>query len=690
MPSPPGLHRLARFHGVQTAYHDNQGRRVSADAETLMAALQALGVPLRGAADIAPLLAIRERELWDRVLDPVVVAWLDDGAGRSNTFALRIPVPARDRTVSAAITFEDGGFLRWPLSAGDLEPAGRATVGGREYVALRAPLPDGLPPGYHDLQLTVGEGRARERFGALLIAAPRRAAHWDAVVGRRGWGLFAPMHALWEDRGGGLRDAASPGFRLLEDLAERVAGYGGTVVGTLPLMASFLDDPYDPSPYAPVSRLFWNELYVELPGGSPGRRPFRSGLFDPRSAMAERRPALEAAAREFFARTGEPEALASFRGRNPAADDYARFRALAARRGPWSAWQDRLRGRDVRETDYDRNVARYHLFAQWLAERQLMAAKERAEARGVGLYLDLPLGVHPDGYDVWRHRELFAVTASAGAPPDPLAAGGQDWGFPPLHPEAGRFDRHRYFIACIRNHLRYARVLRIDHVMQFHRMYWVLGGDPRHGVYVRYPSEEVYAVLCLESRRARSVIVGEDLGTVPRVVREDMRRHGLPGMYVLQFELMDTEEGRALAPRPVRPGALASIGTHDTPTFAGWWRGRDLEIRAELGQMSGPDASAEIEGRSEMRRKLAAGLRTEDQAAQVHAALLRRLGASDAGLVLATMEDLWLEPEPQNVPGTVREENWRRPFSRPIQTLDQPAVAEQLRQLNDSREGKHE
>jgi 4-alpha-glucanotransferase len=721
----PGLHRLARLHGVQTAYYDNDGRRIGASAEVLMGALRALRVPLRGAAHVPRLLAHRERELWERVVEPVVVAWQGGDRTPLSTFTIRLPARHQDRPVRTAISFEDGGLLRWPLTAADLVPVDRAEVDGVEYVQLRAPLPTGLDLGYHDLHVTIGEGRSRERHESLLISAPRLAASWEAVVGRRGWGLFAPLHALWEDSGGGLQAAPPPGLHLLDRLAGRVAEHGGTVIGTLPLMAAFLDRPYEPSPYAPVSRLFWNELYLDPPAAAGTRatieaEPYRSGLFDPGAAMAAKKPALEAAARSFFDPGGsEPDELASFRARNPNVDDYSRFRAIVARRGAWRDWQDRLRARDVRPGDYDIAVARYHVYVQWLAERQLTAVKERAESRGVGLYLDLPLGVHPDGYDVWRERELFAIDATAGAPPDPLAANGQDWGFPPLHPEAGRLERHRYLIACIRNHLRFARVLRIDHVMQLHRMFWVVGGDSQRGVYVQYPAEELYAILCLESRRARAVVVGEDLGTVPRAVRDGMRRHGLPGMYVLQFELTDEEGGRALVPRRVPTGALASIGTHDTPTFAGWWTGRDAEIRNDLGEATEEEAAAERAGRAEMRRKLIAGLRRDtalaaakrtagdeppgDEAARdepagdepagvaavVHQELLRRLGRSDAGLVLATMEDLWLEPEPQNVPGTLRAENWRRPASRPIDALAQPTVAAQLDALNESREGSH-
>ena len=43
-------------------------------------------------------------------------------------------------------------------------------------------------------------------------------------------------------------------------------------------------------------------------------------------------------------------------------------------------------------------------------------------------------------------------------------------------------------------------------------------------------------------------------------------------------------------------------------------------------------------------------------------ACLERLAHSEAGMVIVNLEDLWLEPNPQNVPGTGPREhpNWRR------------------------------
>ena len=141
---------------------------------------------------------------------------------------------------------------------------------------------------------------------------------------------------------------------------------------------------------------------------------------------------------------------------------------------------------------------------------------------------------------------ISSRNATAGAPPDAVFTGGQNWYFPPLHPENIRQDGYRYVRDYLRHHLQYADMLRIDHVMGLHRLFWIPPGqDASRGVYVRYHAEELYAILALESHRHRSVIVGEDLGIVPAYVRKAMSRHGLHRMYVLYYELAE-DPSRAL------------------------------------------------------------------------------------------------------------------------------------------------
>src|SRR5262249_55173307 len=155
----------------------------------------------------------------------------------------------------------------------------------------------------------------------------------------------------------------------------------------------------------------------------------------------------------------------------------------------------------------------YHLYAQWRIQSQLSSMADKASRNGQLLYLDLPLGLHPEGYDIWRYRDLFVREAAGGAPPDPVFTKGQNWCFPPMHPEVSRLTHYEYTIAYLRNHLQNTRLLRIDHVMGLHRLFWIPRGfTGDKGVYVRYPAHEMYAILSLESHRHKAGVVGENLG----------------------------------------------------------------------------------------------------------------------------------------------------------------------------------
>jgi 4-alpha-glucanotransferase len=52
---------------------------------------------------------------------------------------------------------------------------------------------------------------------------------------------------------------------------------------------------------------------------------------------------------------------------------------------------------------------------------------------------------------------------------------------------------------------------------------------------------------------------------------------------------------RALNPVPER--AVASLNTHDTPTFAGFWQGADIDDRTDLGLLTEAQAHDERRGR---------------------------------------------------------------------------------------------
>jgi 4-alpha-glucanotransferase len=213
-------------------------------------------------------------------------------------------------------------------------------------------------------------------------------------------------------------------------------------------------------------------------------------------------------------------------------------------------------------------------------------------------------------------------------------------------------------------------MLRLDHVMSLYRLFWVPAGmEATRGVYVRYPEDELFAVLVLESARHQAVVIGEDLGTVPDAVRRAMQKHHVQRMHVVQFEASAEHEVPVPAPPP---DAVTSLNTHDMPTFAGFWRGSDIDDQLDLGLIDPAEHEHAHDSRAVLRRRLAT--LTHDtsaaSAADVRDGLLERLAASPARYVLVTLEDLWLEDRPQNVPGTSTERpNWQRRARRSLEDI---------------------
>jgi 4-alpha-glucanotransferase len=663
-----GLRQLARLFGVETTYEGMGGEKHRADPEALSRTLQALGAELDGSTPRQALRA-RRAELAALAAQPVQVAW----GGTLKELRVRLPHAGRER-VAIELRMDSGEVV---TQAAEAEPHGyRARNGWSATHGIR--LTRRLPIGYHRLQVET----AGATFDTLVIAAPRH-AHVNDV---REWGLFFPLYALCSDDSWGVGDYG--------DLAA-VAGWAGRLgagfVSTLPLLATFLDAPFDPSPYSPASRLFWNELFInmdDVPGRGRGTPELAAELLqcsagryvDYQRVAAIKRRELERAVRESSTDSGVQAELRLFESSFPRVADYARFRAVCDRRREgWPAWPDRLRDGSIREGDYAPEDYDYHLFAQWQADRQLAAVGSAADNGAAALYLDMPLGVHPDSYDCWRMRELFAAGVSAGAPPDPLFTGGQNWGFRPLNPGPLRASGYAYLIEVFRHHLRHARMLRLDHVMSLYRLFWVPDGmSAKEGVYVRYAEDELFAILVLESARHRAVVIGEDLGTVPPAVRRAMDKHHVQRMSVLQFEASPEHEPPVAPPQQ---NVVASLNTHDMPTFAGFWRGSEIDDQLDLNLVDADEHADLLRTRAALRRSLSLhlGAGGEVQPALARQRLTERLADSPARYVLVNLEDLWLEEEPQNVPGTSHERpNWKRRARRPLSEIMNDAVIRRM------------
>lgn len=627
------LRSLAAAMGVHTGYTDGLGKRVRVAPDTLVRVCAALGAPIARARDAAEALRARRSRRGAGLLPPVLVAW--NGA----------LAPIRVAGARVELRLEDGSVV--PLAAS------RGT-----YRARRR-----LPFGYHLLTVEARTGGALET--ATVIAAPVRAYRRSASL--RSWGVGAQLAALRSERSRSVGD-----LRDLETLCRWLGKRGGDVVTLLPLNPTFNTGWPEPSPYSPVSRLFFSELILDL--GAAHCAAGAVATLDVTLADAEVRAAL----------ADRPEPPAS------ELDDelrrYARFRGAQARHGRnWHAWPARARAGTLERADVDAAEERHHLVAQTMVRRQLSALRERLDRDAFRLGLDLAVGGHPDGYDPWSRQTLFGDGMSVGAPPDLGFPSGQDWGFSPVLPDASRREGHRYLAATIACQASLAGLLRVDHIMAWTRLYWIPHGFPLdQGTYVSYPAEELFAVLTLESNRHRCEVVGENLGNVPREIYEALPRHRIWGMYLAQFQASSD-------PRvsPPKASDVALVGTHDTPTLAGWLDASDIPERVHyklLAPEAAPDVRAE---RARAVERLARRLKRS--AADPHAllaALLEWLGRSRSPLFVPWLEDLWLEPRRVNLPGTRSSDrpNWQSPMRKLLEEIfTDTDVGALLRRLDRAR-----
>jgi 4-alpha-glucanotransferase len=611
------LHELARLYGVQIAYYDVKQQRKQASVESLLAILNALGASVQKVQDISSAIRERRQELWQQLLEPVAVAW----NGKLVPVKLRLPSTLADASITVHINLETGEKLRWQCHGGDLLSRETMEVNGIKCMVKYLEVPMKLPLGYHEMTLEV----SRRLVPVHIISAPRKAYACDEGSKERYWGIFIPLYACHTKTGWGGGD-----FSALETMVRWVRKIGGDVVATLPLLATFFENACDLSPYSPASRLFWNEVYIdvsriaEMETCSSAQTTLsqpafcnaidalhEAPFFDYRLHMGLKRQVLEQLSRYCFSGdSNQFKSCLNFVNANPMVEDYACFRATnEKRRGRWHSWPSPQREGVLNKDDYDEQEKHYHIYVQWLANEQLKLVSQKARKSEVKLYFDLPLGVNPDSYDVWRERSAFVSGASAGAPPDVFFTKGQKWELAPLHPDGIRKQGYRYYVNCLRHNLKYADILRIDHIMAFHRLYMIPPGfDASQGVYVRYHAPEFYSLLTLESHRNKAMILGEDLGTVPGEVRKTMSQHNLCRHYVVQYNVStDTKK-----PFPAVPvNVVASVNTHDMPTFAAFWQGEDISQRKELGLLDDTGFKAEAERRRLMREAVITFLKKE-------------------------------------------------------------------------------
>ncbi len=317
-------------------------------------------------------------------------------------------------------------------------------------------------------------------------------------------GVLMPLFSLRREGDGGIGDLAA-----LEEWVDWAAQNGVGFLQLLPVNALAEDDA--PSPYSSISSVALEPLYLTLeripgmplplppypedlpstqwPGGRDlvdyGRvRCYKRGLFREAWKHFKADPELAASRAEFDAWC---------QGQGAWLQDFSAFCVASAAFGTTAWWLWPEQNVDIiRRIVWDSADARDQLFyqqwLQWLCAVQWGSLRTLADARGVLLMGDVPIGISVASADVFFERYLFDMDWSGGAPAegnfaeDPFTAKwGQNWGIPLYRWDVMERDGFAWWNRRIRKLTEIFGMYRIDHVLGFYRIYafpWMPDRNP--------------------------------------------------------------------------------------------------------------------------------------------------------------------------------------------------------------------
>lgn len=686
------VRKLMRDMGIQPEYSDNWSRIHRTDTKTGLALLGAKGIRI-------------DPELAEPAKETVVVA--QDAVPEFH----RLRVDRRSNGISVSveqrITDENGGERIHSVGSDRLQVTEDDDLA---VTFVDVPFPSDLSVGIYDVLSKVTVGEETVELHALWFICPAHAFLPQHIeTDGRVFGIGLALYGVRSENNWGIGDFGD--LRRLVEWARHELG--ADFLGLNPLHALFNRRPYNVSPYLPSSRLFHNFIYLDVPS-----------VDDFQSAHAAKEFLEREATRQEISRLrNEPEvdyeSVAALKlnvlamvfdevvlnRRMHESDDpvWADFRRYMDEQGEYlhryavfctidehflaqdppsygrRAWPEELQ--DPRLAAVEQFAAQhanrvlFWKFVQWQTARQLAAVHEFALSigMGIGLYHDEALAIDRDGADFWALQDFYLEGFTVGAPPDAFSPEGQDWGFAPPHRDRMKKEAYEPYRKNIGANCAYGGALRIDHVMQLNRLFWIpLGRPASEGVYVEDFEADLLNLLALESVRHRTLIVGEDLGTVPYGMRDRLMAKRVLSYRLFYFER--DEADKHLPPSAYPVNALVSITTHDLPTLAGFWSEWDIDKQRDVGRLDHEGERSFREHRSREKRTIVERLvedgflpresaeefiRSKTAGDELQTAVLSFLFRTPSRLALVNQEDLFLDERQQNMPGTTSENpNW--------------------------------
>ncbi|MFT5812658.1 MAG: 4-alpha-glucanotransferase [Psychroserpens sp.] len=727
------IEQLADIVGFYPSYTGAFGDQVLAKDQAKRALLKAMSFELDDES-LTKSIALLNQSQWINILPVVHIAKLEE-----QQHAIKVSLPKIGKLllhwkVTPEVGSEIGNEIIGSINVGDMPVTAETTIAKKQYCQYLLILPT-VKQGYYQLTISFGEAQA----SCPLIYAPKTCYSPQTASFNKVWGYTAQLYSLRSKSNWGMGD-----FTDLGKLVEKSAQQQASTIGLNPLHPLYQQNPAHRSPYSPSSRCFLNPLYIDvskipnyefcvLAQETVNNTAFQQNIANAKASKLVDYTAVaklkfeitELLFEDFYLNQNNANKKDCYNKMSAEFDHfkqinghdlkrfatfdtlYEHFNLVDENIYGWPDWPKNFQdpnSEDVHKFKLSHaKRIEYFCFVQWIAHKQLSAVAQQTidKDMAIGLYLDLAVGCDGSGFDVWSDKEVYVSGASIGAPPDGMNPLGQNWGLTPINPVALKKQGYQPLVKALRSSMQYAGALRIDHILGLMRQYWVAPGmEADEGIYISFPWDDILRVIALESRRNHCVVIGEDLGNVPEGFSETIQNAGLLSFKVLFFERW--ESGLFKRPDNFPTQSIVTVATHDTPTLAGWWQGRDLQWRQQLNLYPNDEAGhADRNARASERKNLIAALNDlqvidMSKAPQLAPALMntelsigvqKYLAASPSHIQLIPLEDALEIPEQVNIPGTIDQHpNWLQKLPVSLEDFSQtPSVMAIAQAMNIAR-----
>lgn len=584
----------------------------------------------------------------------------------------------------------------------EFEETEQRKEGRNTYLKLKAEITDELETGYYDLTVETNAGE----YHTQLAVAPKTCYPLDLKGKKKLFGFAVQLYSLNSKHNWGVGD-----FSDLALFVEKTAKDGGDVIGLNPLNVLSHDYPENASPYASISRLFLNPIYIDVEQVPLYEKEDKDEKV---IAQAKAKEIIDYTAvynakikalRRIFARVEKlkdgayKKAFEEFKA-NDDGDLHrlAVFQAICEERckrgGKLSADEEKslssALGSGVEKFVLaHKKEIDFFKFLQFEADRQLQQVLRKVKNSGmkIGLYRDLPVGVSKDSAEFWNDRYLYIQKSGAGAPPDMNFPTGQKWGLGAFNSTELKERGYKPFIRILRANMRYAGAIRIDHIMGLSRLF-VIPDNGKAGAYIRYNVQDMMNILALESEINKCAVVGECIGNVEAGYTESLLQRGIYLLGVLWNERKD-ENGTMKMPEEYERKYFASVGTHDMPPLKAWWFGREIETLYRLGLFKETEMRNAYQWREHERRLLLDALDKtnvwprdnyrkndyiygEGYPEGIEEAVHAYMAKTNSEVFMLQPEDIFQSEKLQNLPGTDVEQypSWRTKQNFDLENMD--------------------